>query len=140
MPIRVDADSRGTRLLTLDLAAAVSGIAGRIADVHRAAGPIMLRTMKRNAPKDTHTLEKSLDYTVNVRKRTLRFGALRGYINPKSRQRASAYLPYVHDGTSRMPGRPFIEDAVKNHSGPGSTLMRGYARAGVGPIDRKVQF
>lgn len=140
MPIRVDVDDRGTRILIADLAQAASGIEGRIADVHESVGPTIVRTAKRSAPVDTGTLRRSIDYSVNRRKQALRIGALRRFRNPRTGQLAASYLPYVHDGTSRMPPRPFIRNAIRRHSGPGSKLIRGYQKAGVTPIDRRVVF
>ena len=136
MSIRVTADAVPLRALIIDIDHAAVGIKDRVVDVFDASGPMFVRTMKRIVPKDTRTLEKSLAYSVNRRNVTLRLGSLKTNKNPKSGRLARTYAGYVHDGTSRMPPRPFIQQAIDRHTTDQSGFMRGLRKAGVGNIGR----
>lgn len=136
MPISVDIDARSVHWLTEDLHNAASGIKDRVADVMTESGPRMVKTAKRLVPKDTHALERSIDYTVNRRIPRMRVGPMKLTKNPKSGKLAISYAGYVHDGTSRMPPRPFVWDAIKQHTTDQSRYMRGMREAGVANIGR----
>jgi HK97 gp10 family phage protein len=140
MPIRVTADDRALHLLLVDIDKARSGIGARVADVLTDTAPTIMRTIDRTVPVDTGALKASMDYTVNRKKSTLRIGALKRSINPKTLRPASTYLGYVHDGTVHMAPRPFIRNAIRKHSGPNSKLMVGLRKAGVTPIDRTINI
>jgi hypothetical protein len=122
--------------LTEDLANASRGIKDRVADVMVASGPTFVRTMKRLVPKDTRTLEKSLHFTVARREPRLRLGSLKRNINPKTRRLAQTYAGYVHEGTSRVPSRPFVSQAIDLHTTDQGRFMRGMRAAGVANIGR----
>lgn len=136
MGISVTTDQKAVHFLIADLVDAETGITDRVADVFERSGPTFVRTAKRLAPKDTHALEKSIDYTVARSIPRLRFGPMKRTKNPKSGQLAISYAGYVHDGTSRMPGRPFVTQAYERHSTDQSNFMRGLRKAGVANIGR----
>ena len=136
MSIRVTVTDNAVRLLVVDLTGAGRGIKGRVADVFNETGPRIVRTAKQLVPKDTHALERSLGYTVNRRIPRLRIGAIKSSINPKTNRPASTYAKYVHDGTSRVGPRPFIDNAIRKHTTDQSNYMRGLRKAGIANIGR----
>jgi len=136
MPISVDIDAHSIHLLQFDLREASAEIKTRVADVMQTSGPTFVNAAKQRVPVDTGALQRSIDFTVLRREPRLRVGPMRRIKNPKSGKLAISYAGYVHDGTSRMPPRPFVWDAVKAHTTDQGRFMRGLREAGVSNIGR----
>ncbi len=64
---------------------------------------------KTNTPVDTGRLRGS---------HRMAFSKLRGEVGPDTN-----YMVYVHEGTSRMRARPFLENAVKSKNGEIQTIF-----------------
>ena len=138
MSFSVDVGGNDLKNLERDIKQAGKGVNERIETAFAIAAPIIMTTISRKVPKDTGALKKSMGHEILRGKATLRIGALKSSINPKTGKEASTYAGHVHGGTSRMPARPFITDAIDKHTGPYSTLMKEMAKAGVTPIDLTV--
>ena len=134
-PLTVEMNGQQVRHLMFDLHEASTGVKTRVAVVMRATGPTFVRTAKRLVPKDTRALERSIGFTVRTKPEPrMRLGSMKRTINPKSRKLAMTYAGYVHDGTSRMKPRRFIDDAITMHTTAQGNFMRGLRKAGVANI------
>ena len=136
MSIQVETKDFGLVDLIIDIDNAKDGIVGRVADVFVASAPTFVRTAKRLTPVDTGALQRSLDSRVNRRMPRLRFGTLKRSINPKSGKDAKTYARHVHGGTARVGPRPFLTQALRRHTTPQGTFMRGMRKAGVANIGK----
>lgn len=136
MSISVDIDQHAVAFLIADLVNAEVGIKDRVADVMESSGPTFVRSAVQFAPEDTGALRASIGYTVARRTPRLRVGSIKRTKNPKSGRLAKSYAGYVHDGTSRMAPRPFVDKAVKKHTTAQGRFMRGLRKAGVANIGR----
>ena len=136
MPVSVDVEQRSVFWLMEDLQDASRNIKSRVADVYQTSGPTFVRTAVRLAPEDTGALKRSIGYTVNRRIPRIRIGSIKRSVNPKSGRLAMSYARYVHDGTSRMPPRPFVSQSIAKHTTPQGAFMRGLRKAGVANIGR----
>ena len=136
MAASVDVNQRAVFWLLEDLIDANAGIKERVAEVYVKSGPTFVRTAQRLSPEDTGALKRSIHFTVAKRIPRMRIGSIKRVKNPKTGKLATTYAPYVHDGTSRMAPRPFIWQAVMQHTTPQGNFMRGLRKAGVGNIGR----
>ena len=71
---------------------------------------LILYQMRRGYGKpirDTGNLQRDVQYEVNTSMHTVKVG------------NTLEYAPFVHDGTYKMPGRPYINDSIsKTRAGP----------------------
>jgi len=138
MPFSVNIDGDAVKDLENDIAVAGKTIEERIAGVFQSTAPAFMKVIDHLVPKDTEALRQSMDYQIFEAQSVMRFGALKTVINPKSGKAAHTYIGYVHEGTSSMPARPYMTDAIKKMTKPGGRFMREMAAAGATPIDLTV--
>ena len=96
-----------------DLAAELRMIPGRIEEAAQMAlqMPSMVATAKAFCPVNTGTLMASIRAETRGALSVALVAGGGGYINPRT-GRPVDYARHVHDGTSHMPARPFLLQAV----------------------------
>lgn len=139
MPIQVTTNKNAVRQLIVDMRDAADGAFDRVVDVLDDSGPTFVRSARRFAPIDTGSLRRRIYYKVFTSSRNprMRLGPMNSSPDRRAGDKnAIAYAGYVHDGTSRVGPRPFMDQAVAKHTTDQGKLMRGLRKAGVANLGR----
>ena len=139
MAFRVTINKNAVRGLIVDMKDAADGASDRVAAVMEDTGPTLVRTARRLVPVDTGSLQRRIWYKVytsgpNPR---MRFGPM--HSSPDKRggdKNAIKYAGYVHDGAQGRAPRPFIDQAVAQHTTDQGKFVRGLRKAGVARLGK----
>ena len=80
----------------------------------REIGKLMVREVRKKAPKKSGNLRKNIQYFYRKRYRDLQIG-----IKPKA-----FYGGFIEKGTEKVPAKPFIEPTVMEHLGEIQELIK----------------
>ena len=132
MSISVQVTAFEVRQLKADMTDARKNINKRVLTAYGNVGPKIVRTARRVVRKDTGSLMRSIDYTINRGKVTMRVGPmLTSRDRGGSDKNITKYASFVHDGTSRMSPNPFMSQAIERHTSEQSVFLREIRKAGV---------
>lgn len=85
-------------------------LAKRIESAMKEAAVLVQDDAKRECPVDTGTLRSSINYTVDGMTASIGTNV--------------EYAPYVHEGTSKMAGRPFLTSAAEKNKEKIKSLIK----------------